>query len=133
LPDETIARLKRAAMAGSANAYSPHSHYKVGAALLAADGSVHVGCNVESDSYGLTQCAERTALAAAVVAGVAKGTGRAMLIYVPGPEPLPPCGACRQVMMELLAADAAVLSVCDLPPFLSWRCDELMPGAFVMK
>lgn len=132
LDDTVLAALGNAARQASAHAYSPHSGFLVGAAVLDDQGRVHIGCNVESDSYGLTQCAERNALGAAIAAGVGKGQMTALLVYLPGEQPLPPCGACRQVMMELLSAEAQVVSVCDSGQSLSWRCDELMPDAFRM-
>ncbi len=127
-----LEQLRLAACAASSNAWSPHSGFKVGAAVADADGNVHVGCNVESDSYGLTQCAERNALSAAIVAGVHKGSMPLLVVYVPGDRALPPCGACRQVMMELLAPDARVISSCDGDHVLEWRRGELMPDAFTM-
>lgn len=130
--EAALASLWQAARLVSARAYSPHSGFQVGAAVLDEQGRVHRGCNVESDSYGLTQCAERNALGAAVAAGVRQGQMTALVIYVPGERPLPPCGACRQVMMELLAEDALVVSMCDSRQRISWRCGELMPDAFRM-
>lgn len=123
-------RLLPAARRASANAHSPYSGLKVGAALLTSDGSVISGCNVESASFGLTQCAERNALGTAIAEGVAPGSVTALLVYLPGDRPLPPCGACRQVMLELLAPGAQVLSVCDGDGFHRWDVEDLLPGAF---
>jgi cytidine deaminase len=94
-------RVVKAAREAAANAYCPYSSYPVGAALLAPDGRIFTGCNVENASYGLSNCAERTALFKAVSAGcrefaalaVAGGTERAAT----------PCGACRQVLAEFCA------------------------------
>ena len=99
-------RLVKVARDAAATAYCPYSAYPVGAALLAADGRVFTGCNVENISYGLSNCAERTALFKAVSEGcrafaalaVAGGTERAAA----------PCGACRQVMAEFCAPDMPV-------------------------
>ncbi|MGD2128065.1 MAG: cytidine deaminase [Lysobacterales bacterium] len=122
--------LKSAAREAAKRSYSPYSHFPVGAALLAPDGSVHAGCNVENASLGLTQCAERTALAAAVAAGVEPQTGPLMLIYTPGNRAFAPCGACRQVMHELMSSAAGVVSCCDGEEVLRWGVDELLPQAF---
>lgn len=126
-------RLRKAAIEVSARAYCPHSGFKVGAAVLDHSGNIHKGCNVESDSYGLTQCAERTAVAAAIAAGVGKGEMSLVVIYVPGLLPIPPCGACRQVMMELLPEEAVIITTCDGTDQLQWTRDELMPDAFSMQ
>ena len=93
-----IERLLAAAVAVRERAYAPASGFKVGAAVLGADGSVHIGCNVENASYGLTVCAERHAVAAAVAAGVRDL--RAVAIATGIEEPARPCGACRQVLAE---------------------------------
>ena len=81
------------------NAYAPYSKFKVGAALLSEGGAVFVGCNVENVSFGLTICAERAALLAAVAAGSRKFV--ALALTAETPEPTMPCGACRQFLMEL--------------------------------
>ena len=98
--------VERAAMV-RAEAYCPYSHFSVGAALLAQDGRVFVGCNVENISFGLTICAERNAIAAAV-AGGAIGL-KAIAIVSDSTEPVTPCGACRQVLAEF-NADLRIIS-----------------------
>ncbi|KAA9131862.1 cytidine deaminase [Marinihelvus fidelis] len=128
-----VERLRPVARQASAQAWSPHSGYRVGAAVRAVSGAVFPGCNVESDSYGLTQCAERNAFAAAIVGGVRPGEMDAVLIYVPGPVTLPPCGGCRQWMVELLAEAGRIVSCCDGDRFETWVRDELMAGAFRMR
>lgn len=119
--------LRGAASAVRANAYAPYSGFAVGAALLAEDGTVFTGTNVENASYGLSLCAERSALAAAVAQGVRRFV--ALAIVAPGPLPASPCGMCRQVLAEM-------------PPSFPVRCwtpegavldtsvAELLPHAF---
>ena len=99
LTNEEFDLLLEAARVALANAHSPYSGLRVGAALLALDGSVHAGCNVESASYGLTICAERNAAFRAVADG-ARGF-RAVVITTDLDAPLMPCGACRQILHEL--------------------------------
>lgn len=90
--------LERAALEVRARAYAPYSHYRVGAALLTESGAVFTGANVENASYGLAMCAERVAIATAVVAGLPRF--RAIVVATEGPAPAAPCGMCRQVMSE---------------------------------
>lgn len=128
LPSERdLDRLRAAAVAASEQAYCPYSQFRVGAAVLTDSGKVFGGCNVENASFGLTICAERSALFHAV----AKGERHlvALLIYTPTEAPSPPCGACRQVIREL-APNADVYSVCDGPEIARARIDDLLPQAF---
>lgn len=91
-------RLLAAATAVRERAYAPASHFRVGAAVLADDGRIFAGCNVENASFGLTICAERAAVCAAVAAGARQL--RAVAIATDLDEPASPCGACRQVLAE---------------------------------
>ena len=95
-------------MEAAKNAYAPYSHFRVGAALLLDDGSVVTGVNVENRSYGLTNCAERTAVFSAVAMG--KKNFTAIAIATPDADyPVGPCGACRQVISEFMKPEAPVI------------------------
>jgi cytidine deaminase len=124
------AALKDCAVAASTHAYSPYSHFRVGAAVTGESGKVYSGCNVENASFGLTQCAERAALTSAIAAGEPPRSLTLLVLYTSGEEPLPPCGACRQVMHELMAGDSRVVSVCDGERVLEWSAGTYLPDAF---
>jgi cytidine deaminase len=115
-----------AARSAQARAYAPYSNFRVGAALESIDGEVFTGCNVENASYGLTICAERAAISAAVVAG-ARRFRRAVVVSDVDP-PAAPCGACRQVLAEF-GLDLPIEAVGSLRS-LSWRLGDLLPSAF---
>jgi len=129
--EEILAQLKPRATRAAAHAYAPYSRFPVGAAVLTEAGQIFAGCNVENASFGLTQCAERSALAAAVADGATRRSVVALLIYTPGMQAHPPCGACRQVMHELMSADSVVLSCCDGDETLRWLHSEYLPDPFV--
>lgn len=118
--------LVRRARAVMANAYAPYSKFHVGAAIEADDGSVYVGCNVENASYGLTICAERMAVGAAVAAGKRKLKRVAVATAVE--PPATPCGACRQVLAEF-GLDLEVIAAGPTSE-RRWRLRELLPEAF---
>ena len=111
-------------------AYAPYSHFRVGAAVRDAVGSVYVGCNVESVSYGLTVCAERNAIFAAVAAGARRPFSALAVICLDASGPCMPCGACRQVMEEHLAPEAPVHVGSGGPTF---TVAQLLPYAFKMN
>jgi cytidine deaminase len=115
-----------AARSAQSRAYAPYSHFRVGAALEANDGSVYLGCNVENASYGLTICAERAAICAAVSAG-AQRFRRAVVVSDVDP-PAAPCGACRQVLAEF-GLDLPIQGV-GTKRTVTWRLSELLPEAF---
>ena len=121
-----IQKLMDCAIKARENAYSPYSHFAVGAALLCEDGTIYEGCNIENASYGLTNCAERTAIFKAVSEGHTKFKALAVVADTEGP--CAPCGACRQVISEfeipqiILANLKGNYRVVDL--------DELLPFRF---
>lgn len=90
-------------------AYVPYSHFKVGAALETKDGKVYLGCNIENASYGLTNCAERTAFFAALADGYAPGDFTRLAVIAGTDDVISPCGACRQVIAELGGKSLTVL------------------------
>jgi cytidine deaminase len=92
--------LLEAAWKAWARAHAPYSHFHVGAALLMATGEIHAGCNVENASYPVTLCAERGALSAAVAAGLKPGGLVAAVVVTEAAQLTPPCGACRQALVE---------------------------------
>jgi len=121
------AKLIRAARQAAAGAYSPYSRFRVGAAVLAGSGKLYSGCNVENASYGLCNCAERTAIFTAVAAGEDAIT--TVVVFTPTPTPTMPCGACRQVINEF-GPNAVVISVCDTDESIETTLPALLPGAF---
>lgn len=126
LDDERIAGLLEAAQAACATAYAPYSQLQVGAALLATDGRVYAGANVENSSYGLTVCAERVAVFKAVTEGARDFI--AIAVVIEGWPGASPCGACRQVLYEFAPQMTVVLAAADGPT--TRRLSELLPLGF---
>ena len=119
-----IQNLINRAIEARENAYCPYSHFAVGAALLCEDGTIYEGCNIENASYGLTNCAERTAIFKAVSEG--HTTFKALAVVADTEGPCAPCGACRQVISEFeipriimanLRGDYTVVELEGLLPF----------------
>ena len=128
LPKDTDRALFDAAEAVRARAYAPYSHFPVGAAILADDGRIYAGCNVENAAYPVGNCAEPSAIAA-MLAG---GGKRIRRIYVTGPgvTPVTPCGACRQRIREFADADVEVVSHgVDGAPLVQ-TLGQLLPHSF---
>lgn len=127
-----IQKLMDCAIKARENAYSPYSHFAVGAALLCEDGTLYEGCNIENASYGLTNCAERTAIFKAVSEGHIKFKALAVVADTEGP--CTPCGACRQVMAEFkipliimgnLMGNIKIVTIEELLPFSFSECDVI--------
>lgn len=110
------------------NAYVPYSKFPVGAALLAKDGTVFEGCNIENASFGLTNCAERTAIFKAVSQGIKEFEAIAIVADTDGP--CSPCGACRQVIAEFCAPTMPVYLTNLKGDVLETTVEALLPGAF---
>ena len=119
--------LVRLARLAKKHSYSPYSRFRVGAALLARSGKVYTGCNIENSSYGLTVCAERTAIFKAVSEGV-RGFS-AIAIATDEDRGTPPCGACRQVLLDL-AGDIEGIMVGRKGPATVTTMSELLPLPF---
>ena len=120
------AALVAAARAAMANAHAPYSRFHVGAAIETADGRVFAGCNVESASYGLTICAERMALGAAVAAGAR--VLRRVVVTTDADPPAAPCGACRQLLAEF-GLETEIVAVGPAGE-RRWTLRDLLPDAF---
>ena len=112
------------------NSYSPYSHFRVGAAALLSDGSVITGCNIENASYGLSNCAERTCLFNVYSQGYHKGDIVGIAISADTDEFISPCGACRQVMVELLDENTSIFLINKKEEFKEIKVKRLLPFAF---
>jgi cytidine deaminase len=119
-----LSQLVEDAWAAREHAYAPYSDFAVGAAVLAADGRVFGGCNVENLSFGLTNCAERVAIGAAVAAGVRDFVG--VVVVADTALPISPCGACRQVMAEF---GIPRVLLANRKEVIGFSLEELLPRA----
>ncbi len=117
-------RLLAAAWEARQRAYAPYSQFAVGAALLSQEGQIFTGCNVENLSFGLTLCAERTALCSAITAGARRFAQ--IVIVAETTVPISPCGACRQVLAEF-TPDLPIFSVGRNKALAFWLLSELLP------
>ena len=122
-----LSSLRERALSAMERAYAPYSRFKVGAALVAIDGSIHEACNVENAAFPAGTCAERAAISSAIAHGVRKFTK--IVIASTADEPTPPCGMCRQALIEF-APELEVISVTKGGKEAHWRLTELLPQAF---
>ena len=125
--DAIVQEMRRAARAAMTNAYCRYSKFRVGAAVLSAEGEIFAGCNVENASYGLTMCAERNAIFQAVAQGARNLI--AIVIVTPTKSPTPPCGACRQVINEF-GPNAEVFLFGKGKAGTKFKMSKLLPRAF---
>jgi cytidine deaminase len=126
-------QLIEAARKARERAYAPYSRFHVGAALEAHDGTVFYGCNVENASYGLCNCAERTAFFAAIAAGYRRGQFKTLAVVGQTDGPIAPCGACRQVMIELGTPELEVILSNLNGDVEVTSAAALLPGAFYLE
>ncbi|PWK56293.1 cytidine deaminase [Roseicyclus mahoneyensis] len=110
------------------NAHAPYSGFKVGAAILSAEGRVHLGCNVENVAYPEGTCAEAGAIASMIAAGDRRIAEVAVI--ADSPAPVPPCGGCRQKLAEFAAGEVVVTMATTSGATLAMTVAELLPGAF---
>jgi cytidine deaminase len=120
------------ARAARDRAYAPYSAFRVGAAVLTRSGRVFRGCNVENASYGLSMCAERTAFFLAIAEGCSRGDFTHLAVIGDTDQPLSPCGACRQVMMELGGPDLIVIQANLRGAVAQSTMAALLPAAFAL-
>lgn len=125
-PDESLVKLAKAAWE---NAYAPYSSFKVGAALKAESGKLYQGANIENASYGLTRCAEQSAIQAMASAGERSFTE--IVIYTEAPYPASPCGACRQILAEF-SPEAQVFLINHQGSCRTFLVTDLLPDAFTL-
>ena len=123
----SLESVRAAALAAMQRAYAPYSDFRVGAALVGVDGSVFAGCNVENSAYPAGICAERGALAAAVAGGVRRFD--LLVVATEADEATPPCGMCRQALVEF-APDLAIVSYTTHGGEAHWRLATLLPHPF---
>jgi cytidine deaminase len=133
LTPSKIEDLRQQAIAAAQNAYTPYSHFRVGAALLLEDGSTVTGCNVENASYRLTICAEQAAIAAAVSLHGPQIRIRAIAVANLNDTASQPCGACRQTIHEFSTPDTIVFFPGEKGAIVQTTIDKLLPAAFQLR
>lgn len=128
LDNKAPKQLKDIALSALEETYTPYSHFPVGAALLTTSNEVFKGINIENVSFGLTNCAERTAIFSAIAQGHRKFKG--LVISGRTQKPITPCGACRQVMVEFFEPDMPIWLINNKGDEILTNVESLMPGSF---
>ncbi len=128
MSEQATKELLEAARAVRQNAHAPYSGFKVGAAIRGASGRVYFGCNVENVAYPQGTCAEAGAIAAMVAAG--ESTIAEVAVIADSPDPVPPCGGCRQKLVEFGAGDVTVTMATTDGQTRIMTFNQLLPGAF---
>ena len=126
-------KLYNAALNAYHNTYSPYSKYGVGASIELKNGEIFSGTNIENASFGLTNCAERSAVFSAYSQGYRKQDIKRILVLANSNEPVSPCGACRQVLIELMDEDAEVILTNLKKDIKKIKVKDLLPYAFTNK
>lgn len=127
---EDIQKMYEQALQARKNSYSPYSKFKVGAAILLDNNNIIVGTNIENSSFGLTSCAERNALFSAISQGYKKENIKALLVVANTDAPCSPCGACRQVISELMNQESDVILTNTKNDIKMFKVKELLPFSF---
>jgi len=130
---DIVSEMHKAASAARKNSYSPYSNFKVGAALLGADGKIYAAANVENAAYPQSQCAEASAIGVMVAAGCTEIKEILVLAEAPGPDPVSPCGGCRQRLNEFAAPDVTVHMANEKGVVGTIKMGELLPHSFGPK
>ena len=128
--DKITEQLYQAALKAYQNAYTPYSKFNAGAAVLLKDGKIIAGSNVENASYGLSNCAERTTLFYTYSQGYRQEDISKFLVLANTKKPVSPCGACRQVMAELLNEDVEIILTNLNQDIMKVRITDLLPYHF---
>jgi cytidine deaminase len=123
-------KLFNAALEAFNNSYSPYSHFKVGASILLKNGEIINGCNVENAAYGVSNCAERTAIFTCYAKGYRKDDIDKIMVIGDTEDPISPCGACRQVLSELMDNDCEVILTNLKKDYKIMKVKDLLPYSF---
>jgi cytidine deaminase len=130
---DIVSRLHKAASDARKKSYSPYSNFKVGAALLGADGNIYAAANVENAAYPQSQCAEASAIGVMVAAGCTEIKEVLVLAEAPGPDPVSPCGGCRQRLNEFAAPEVVIHMANEQGVQGTIKMGELLPHSFGPK